>query len=404
LGALGPSLGVDAEGLLAADQSDESGIAAQRARVADLKRLLGGRTDPAAVRLLSVADDLVDKSVWMVGGDGWAYDIGFGGLDHVLASGRNVNVLVLDTEVYSNTGGQQSKATPLGATAKFAEAGKETPKKDLGLLAMSYGNVYVARIAFGAKMSQTVQVLQEAESYPGPSLVIAYSHCIAHGYDMAQGRRPAEARGRVGHLAALSLRPAAVGGGAARAAARLRAAQGRRPRVHAQRGALPMVESVDPRRFKRYARLAHGNVARAAHVALPASRAAALPACRPHRRGLRDREHRCFIEGGLSHGNSPTGLSRPAAPAPVHRRRVTVADTLEGARRAQDAGAAAIVMRSLFEEELREDALATDSARAPHEEAFAEALSYAPEPPPGALGPTSTSSACAARSKRSRFP
>jgi pyruvate-ferredoxin/flavodoxin oxidoreductase len=188
LRALGPSLGDGLfDAVIGADQSDEAGIAAQRARVAELKRLLASRTDAAAVRLLSVADDLVDKSVWLVGGDGWAYDIGFGGLDHVLASGRNVNVLVLDTEVYSNTGGQQSKATPLGATAKFAEAGKETPKKDLGLLAMSYGNVYVARIAFGAKMSQTVQVLQEAESYPGPSLVIAYSHCIAHGYDMALG-------------------------------------------------------------------------------------------------------------------------------------------------------------------------------------------------------------------------
>ena len=137
-----------AETLLAA-QSDEAGIAAQRARVAALKRLRdrGTRGDPPAL----VADDLVDKSVWMVGGDGWAYDIGFGGLDHVLASGRDVNVLVLDTEVYSNTGGQQSKATPLGATAKFAEAGKETPKKDLGLLAMSYGNVYVARIAWGRR-------------------------------------------------------------------------------------------------------------------------------------------------------------------------------------------------------------------------------------------------------------
>ena len=188
LRALAPSFGDGlAEALLAADQSDEAGIAAQRGRVASLKRVLASRADAQAIRLLSVADDLVDKSVWMVGGDGWAYDIGFGGLDHVLASGRNVNVLVLDTEVYSNTGGQQSKATPLGATAKFAEAGKETPKKDLGLLAMSYGSVYVARIAFGAKMSQTVQVLQEAESYPGPSLVIAYSHCIAHGYDMAQG-------------------------------------------------------------------------------------------------------------------------------------------------------------------------------------------------------------------------
>ena len=127
------------------------------------------------------------KSVWLVGGDGWAYDIGFGGLDHVLASRRDVNVLVLDTEVYSNTGGQQSKATPLGAAAKFAAAGKATPKKDLGLIATCYGHVYVARVAFGAKRPQTVQALLEAEAYPGPSLIIAYSHCIAHGYDMAYG-------------------------------------------------------------------------------------------------------------------------------------------------------------------------------------------------------------------------
>jgi pyruvate-ferredoxin/flavodoxin oxidoreductase len=185
---MSPALGAAfVDDLLAADQSTEAGIASQRRRVVQLKEALAGEAGIAAQRLCFVADDLVDKSVWLVGGDGWAYDIGYGGLDHVLASGRNVNVLVLDTEVYSNTGGQQSKATPLGATAKFAEAGKETPKKDLGLLAMSYGTVYVARIAFGAKMSQTVQAFQEAESYPGPSLIIAYSHCIAHGYDMALG-------------------------------------------------------------------------------------------------------------------------------------------------------------------------------------------------------------------------
>ena len=127
------------------------------------------------------------KSVWLVGGDGWAYDIGYGGLDHVLAGRRDINVLVLDTEVYSNTGGQQSKATPLGAAAKFAAAGKPVGKKDLGLLANMYGHVYVARVAFGAKMLQTTQAFLEAEAYPGPSLIIAYSHCIAHGYDMAQG-------------------------------------------------------------------------------------------------------------------------------------------------------------------------------------------------------------------------
>ena len=173
--------------LLEAGQDDEAGIAAQRDRVLALRARLAPLVGAEARRLETLADYLVRKSVWLVGGDGWAYDIGFGGLDHVLSGTRNVNVLVLDTEVYSNTGGQQSKATPLGASAKFAEAGKETPKKDLGLLAMSYGHVYVARIAFGAKMSQTVQALQEAEAYPGPSLVIAYSHCIAHGYDMALG-------------------------------------------------------------------------------------------------------------------------------------------------------------------------------------------------------------------------
>jgi pyruvate-ferredoxin/flavodoxin oxidoreductase len=137
--------------------------------------------------LETFADYLVKKSVWLISSDGWAYDIGYGGLDHVLANRRNVNILVMDTEVYSNTGGQASKATPLGASAKFAASGKAVGKKDLGLLANMYGHVYVARVAFGAKMVQTAQAFVEAESYDGPSLIIAYSHCIAHGYDMAQG-------------------------------------------------------------------------------------------------------------------------------------------------------------------------------------------------------------------------
>jgi pyruvate-ferredoxin/flavodoxin oxidoreductase len=183
-GELGRQLVFD---IVEAAQDTEARIAEQRRRVRELKARLQGLDRSAARRLETVADALVQKSVWLVGGDGWAYDIGFGGLDHVLAGGRNVNVLVLDTEVYSNTGGQQSKATPRGASAKFAEAGKETAKKDLGLLAMSYGSVYVARIAMGAKMAQAVQAFQEAEAFPGPSLIIAYSHCIAHGYDMALG-------------------------------------------------------------------------------------------------------------------------------------------------------------------------------------------------------------------------
>jgi pyruvate-ferredoxin/flavodoxin oxidoreductase len=185
---LSPRIGdVLAKELLEADQAGEAGIAFQRERVTELRKKLAGMNAPEARRLETLADYLVKKSVWLVGGDGWAYDIGYGGLDHVLASRRDVNVLVLDTEVYSNTGGQQSKATPLGAAAKFAASGKPIGKKDLGLLANMYGHVYVARVAFGAKMAQTAQAFLEAEAYPGPSLIVAYSHCIAHGYDMAQG-------------------------------------------------------------------------------------------------------------------------------------------------------------------------------------------------------------------------
>jgi pyruvate-ferredoxin/flavodoxin oxidoreductase len=183
---LTPSVGDGlARALLDAEQGGDAGIEAQQARVAELRERLG-RLDgtPAARELAGLADELVRRSVWIVGGDGWAYDIGAGGLDHVLASGQDVNVLVLDTEVYSNTGGQASKATPRGAVAKFAARGKSTGKKDLGLIAMSYGNVYVAHIALGAGDRQTIKALQEAEAWPGPSLVIAYSTCIAHGFDM----------------------------------------------------------------------------------------------------------------------------------------------------------------------------------------------------------------------------
>jgi pyruvate-ferredoxin/flavodoxin oxidoreductase len=181
---IGPEL---AQAILDADQSNDSGIAAQRQRTAQVKAILENSSDLLARDLLNLLPVLVKKSVWIVGGDGWAYDIGYGGLDHVLASGRNVNLLVLDTEVYSNTGGQSSKATPLGAVAKFAAGGKANAKKDLGLMAMGYGNVYVAQVAMGASDSQTVKAFLEAESYPGPSLIIAYSHCIAHGIDISKG-------------------------------------------------------------------------------------------------------------------------------------------------------------------------------------------------------------------------
>jgi pyruvate-ferredoxin/flavodoxin oxidoreductase len=185
---LAPQVGEElAEQLLSADQSKEAGIHEQRERVRILGEKLRGLSTAEARDLLNVADTLVKKSVWIVGGDGWAYDIGYGGLDHVLASGENVNALVLDTEVYSNTGGQMSKATPRGAVAKFAAGGKQSAKKDLAMMAMTYGNVYVAHVAMGGNDTHTVKAFLEAEAYNGPSLIIAYAHCIAHGFDMIYG-------------------------------------------------------------------------------------------------------------------------------------------------------------------------------------------------------------------------
>jgi len=173
--------------ILNMDKSDEAAIFEQRERITLLKDKLEKIKSKDAILLLSLIDFLIPKSVWIIGGDGWAYDIGYGGLDHVIASGRNVNILVLDTEVYSNTGGQMSKATPLGGVAKFAAAGKPNPKKDLALQAISYGNVYVAKVAMGASDVQTVKAFIEAEKYNGPSMIIAYCHCIAHGINMKYG-------------------------------------------------------------------------------------------------------------------------------------------------------------------------------------------------------------------------
>ncbi len=185
--------------ILEADESDEAAILAQRERVAELRRLLEAMEEEAARRLLRLSENLCRKSVWLMGGDGWAYDIGYGGLDHVLASGRDVNILVLDTEVYSNTGGQTSKATPRGAVAKFSAGGKPTAKKDLALLAMDYEDVYVAHVAYGAKDIQTLRAFLEAEAHPGPSLIIAYSPCIAHGVDMAFNHRQQQLAVKSGH-------------------------------------------------------------------------------------------------------------------------------------------------------------------------------------------------------------
>ncbi|MGL1901539.1 MAG: thiamine pyrophosphate-dependent enzyme, partial [Fibrobacterales bacterium] len=185
--------------LIENEQEDEQAIFKQRELISLLKAACEKIASEDSSRLIDVADNLAQKSVWAMGGDGWAYDIGYGGLDHVLASGENVNILVMDTEVYSNTGGQASKATPRGAVAKFAMGGKRQGKKDLGLIAMSYGNVYVCQIAWGAKDAQTLKAIKEAEAYPGVSLIIAYSTCIAHGIDMAKSADNQKLAVDVGH-------------------------------------------------------------------------------------------------------------------------------------------------------------------------------------------------------------
>ena len=218
LATLAEHIGAElASAILNAGQSGDMAILAQRERVAQLKVALLRLADNAAPtitaqarELLSVADTLVKRSVWIVGGDGWAYDIGFGGLDHVLASGRNVNILVLDTEVYSNTGGQASKSTPRAAVAKFAARGKAAPKKDLGMLAMAYGNVYVARVAMGANDQQTLRAFLDAEAYDGPALIIAYSHCIAHGIDMRKGLDQQRLAVQSGHWPLYRYNPALI--------------------------------------------------------------------------------------------------------------------------------------------------------------------------------------------------
>jgi pyruvate-ferredoxin/flavodoxin oxidoreductase len=238
------------DGLLTGPQATEADIAAQRARVEALRRALAGRVESDATRLALVADHLVRKTLWIVGGDGWAYDIGFGGLDHVLSLGLNLNILVLDTEVYSNTGGQQSKATPIGAAAKFAVAGKTTGKKDLGAMARDYGHVYVAQTAFGAKDAQTVRVFAEAEAYPGTSLVIAYSPCIAHGYDLAHGLDQQKLAVESGYWPLYRFDPRREGGGEAPFVLDAAAPKVDLDRFTRNETRFRLVEQQDPERFR----------------------------------------------------------------------------------------------------------------------------------------------------------
>jgi pyruvate-ferredoxin/flavodoxin oxidoreductase len=209
-GQLDPAL---VEALLDADESNEAEVFEQRERVKSLREALTGMDDDHARRLLRLAENLCRKSVWCIGGDGWAYDIGYGGLDHVLASGEDINILVLDTEVYSNTGGQTSKATPRGAVAKFSAGGKAVAKKDLALLAMEYPDVYVAHVAYGAKDTQTIKAFLEAEAHPGPSLIIAFSPCIAHGVDLSNNHRQQDMAVKSGHWPLFRFDPARLAKG-----------------------------------------------------------------------------------------------------------------------------------------------------------------------------------------------
>ena len=238
------------EGILGSTGRDEATIAAQRERVKALQQSLAGIKSLEARRLAEIADNLVPRSVWILGGDGWAYDIGYGGLDHVIASGLNVNILVMDTEVYSNTGGQQSKATPIGASAKFAIAGRAVAKKDLGTIAMSYGNVYVAHIAFGARDAQTVRAFLEAESYDGPSLIIAYSHCIAHGYDLANGLEQQKLAVDSGHWPLYRYDPRRLAAGEKPLVIDVAPGKAKLSQFMANETRFRVVERDDPERFK----------------------------------------------------------------------------------------------------------------------------------------------------------
>jgi pyruvate-ferredoxin/flavodoxin oxidoreductase len=243
---LAPVIGESlAQAILTADQSTPEAIATLREKVQGLKENLKGLDAPEARDLLALADSLVKKSVWIVGGDGWAYDIGYGGLDHVLASGANVNILVLDTEVYSNTGGQMSKSTPRAAVAKFAAGGKARPKKDLAKIAMSYGNVYVARVAMGGNDMQTLKAFREAEAFDGPSIILAYSHCIAHGYELAYGMEQQKAAVQSGYWPLVRFDPALV-------------AQGRNPlQLDSREPTIPLEKYIYNE--TRYTMLTHSN-------------------------------------------------------------------------------------------------------------------------------------------------
>ena len=351
--------------ILQAPQVTESDFRVQRQRVAALKAALAGATDPDAANLLALADFLVRRSVWIVGGDGWAYDIDSGGLDHVLAAGKDVNILVLDTEVYSNTGGQASKATPLGATAKFAAAGKTTPRKDLAMMAIAYGNVYVAQIAMGANNEQALVAMREAEAYSGTSLILAYSQCIAHGTDLRHGMKQAARAVASGYWPLFRFDPTMRG-------------RGMNPfRLDSPRPRIPLEEyRYNEVRFKSLTQTHPDAAKRMLEQA---------------QRGLEER-YRVYEDLATRDGsrfelalaghlimNLATRYLGLQLAHPIVAAASPLTATLDGMRRLEDAGAAAVVMASLYEEQIR----AEDTAYALYTEhgsnSQAEASSYFPE-------------------------
>ena len=369
----------------------------QRDRVVALRQKLAGVKIDEARRLETFADYLVKKSVWLIGGDGWAYDIGYGGLDHVLANRRDVNILVMDTEVYSNTGGQASKATPLGAAAKFAAAGKPVGKKDLGLLANMYGHVYVAKVAFGAKMAQTAQAFLEAESYHGPSLIIAYSHCIAHGYDMAQGASQQKLAVDSGVWPLYRFDPRRIPQGRSAPAPGLRPAEGRRWQTTCatnrasgwSSAPIPPATRCSSRNRRRQPSAGMPCYQQLAGIKVPAfPRPTAQPAS-PDGQGEVMDLSTTYLGKRLPHplvvGAGPLG------------------DDLDTVKALEDAGAAMLVLRSLYEEEIvgeQMDAFfnVDSSQRCVQRSRILRAGIRRCH-----SGPTSTSSICAGSSARSAF-
>ena len=385
------SVGEDlANGILKAPQIQESEIRAQRIRVAEFKTRLLKLSGEAVRDLLSVVDHLVRRSIWIVGGDGWAYDIGYGGLDHVLASGRDVNILVLDTEVYSNTGGQASKATPLGAVAKFATAGKRVARKDLALQAIAYGNVYVAQVAMGANPQQTLDAFREAEAYEGTSLILAYSQCIAHGIDMRFGMKQQDLAVASGYWPLLRFNPAMRTIGREPVPARLAAPDHPVQGLCLQRDPLLLAR----RRTAGGSGLAARRRADGRRRKIPPIRGSCHARRQPvpgRRRRHQDTNVAALIGPGCNGREDVMDLTTRYMGLDLKNPLVASASPLNAdlgnLRRLEDAGAAAVVLPSLFEEQIEAEAARYDHLTGMNAESSPEAQSYFPAPADYKVGP-----------------